>query len=78
MKLYKLKDLVEVLSTPLSTLQNWARTGYIPAFKVAQSWCVRESDLDKWLEDLKEKGALTPSSDDLDTLENPAAVSEVD
>jgi len=52
MKLYKLKDLVEVLSTPLSTLQNWARTGYIPAFKVAQSWCVRESDLDKWLEDL--------------------------
>ena len=77
MKLYKLKDLVEVLSTPLSTLQNWARTGYIPAFKVAQSWWVRESDLDKWLEDLKEKGALTPSSEDLDISQNLASESEV-
>ena len=77
MKLYKLKDLVEVLSTPLYTLQNWARTGYIPAFKVAQSWCVRESDLDKWLEDLKEKGAPTPSSEDLDISQNLASESEV-
>lgn len=77
MKLYKLKDLVEVLSTPLSTLQNWARTGYIPAFKVAQSWCVRESDLDMWLEDLKEKGAPTPSSEDLDISQNLASESEV-
>ena len=78
MNLLKLSVVSVLTSIPVSTLRRLSAEGKFPAFKVGKSYRVKEVDLEKWLEDLKEKGALTPSSDDLDTLENLASVSEVD
>ena len=65
MKLLTLDDCAELTAIPKSTLRKWAKENKFPAFKVERNWRVDEEDLNHWLVGKKERGAVTPLSQDL-------------
>ena len=52
---YSAKEVAEILNVSLPTVYEWARTkpeyGGIPSFKFGSRVLIRESDLQKWIDD---------------------------
>jgi len=44
------KDVAEYLKMSNRAIQDWTKSGYIPAFKLVGSWRYRKSEIDNWLE----------------------------
>ena len=50
-KLLTLRQVSDMLGTPIKTLYDWAPAGKLPgAVKLNGSWRVREDKLKKWIE----------------------------
>ena len=65
-KLFTLTQVSELTSTPVSTLRKWAKDKTFPAFKLPSgAWRITEEDYEHWLVQIKERGAVTPLSQDL-------------
>ena len=64
MRLLNLEQVSELISIPVSTLRKWAKSKYLPAFKLGTNWRVSEEDLSQWiaeqkLEEKKERGVFS-------------------
>jgi len=53
MRLLNLKQVSELISIPVSTLRKWAKSKYLPAFKLGTNWRVSEEDLSQWIAEQK-------------------------
>ena len=67
MRLLNLEQVSELISIPVSTLRKWAKSKYLPAFKLGTNWRVSEEDLSQWiaeqkLEEKKKEELLAPLS----------------
>ena len=45
-----LKEVAKYLKMSNRAIQDWTKSGYIPAFKLVGSWRFRKSEIDNWLE----------------------------
>ena len=50
-----LEETAKYLKIGKSTLYKMAREGKIPAVKIANQWRFRKEEIDRWLEEIKEK-----------------------
>jgi len=50
-----LEETAKYLKIGKSTLYKMAREGKIPAVKVANQWRFRKEDIDKWLQEIRDK-----------------------
>lgn len=48
---YSLPDLEPMLGVSYRTLQNWVKTGYLPAVKITNKWRISETDLLKFIQE---------------------------
>jgi excisionase family DNA binding protein len=67
MRLLNLEQVSELISIPVSTLRKWAKSKYLPAFKLGTNWRVSEEDLSQWiakqkLEEKKKEESSAPLS----------------
>ena len=53
MRLLNLEEVSELISIPVSTLRKWAKSKYLPAFKLGTNWRVSEEDLSQWIAEQK-------------------------
>ncbi len=51
-----LEETARYLKIGKSTLYKMAREGKIPAVKIANQWRFRKDDVDKWLQEIRNKG----------------------
>ena len=54
-----LKETAKYLKIGKSTLYKMAREGKIPAVKIANQWRFRKEDIDKWLQEIRNKEILS-------------------
>ena len=54
-KLMTVEQIAEYLQVDEYTIYAWARKGKMPAFKVGRFWRFRTEDIDKWLEEARNK-----------------------
>ena len=54
-----LEETAKYLKIGKSTLYKMAREGKIPAVKIANQWRFRKEDIDKWLQEIRNKEILT-------------------
>jgi len=54
-----LEDTAKYLKIGKSTLYKMAREGKIPAMKIANQWRFRKEDIDKWLQEIRNKEILS-------------------
>lgn len=54
-KLMTLVDVAEYLRIGKRTAYGWAKSAKLPAFKVGGTWRFDRTDIDRWVEDQKEK-----------------------
>ena len=50
-----LEETAKYLKIGKSTLYKMAREGKIPAVKIANQWRFRKEDIDKWLQEIRNK-----------------------
>ncbi len=48
-------EVAQYLKVEESTIYTWANQGKIPAIKIGHFWRFRKEDIDKWLEERKNK-----------------------
>ena len=53
-----LEETAKYLIIGKSTLYKMAREGKIPAVKIANQWRFRKEDIDKWLQEIRNKEIL--------------------
>ena len=71
MRLLNLEQVSELISIPVSTLRKWAKSKYLPAFKLGTNWRVSEEDLSQWIAEQKlEEKKKEESSAPLSTSKN--------
>jgi excisionase family DNA binding protein len=56
MEFYTLQEIADLLKTPLSTIQKFARSGKLKAIKIGKSYRVEAEDLQRFLESQKKGG----------------------
>ncbi len=54
-----LEETAKYLKIGKSTLYKMAREGKIPAVKIANQWRFRKEDIDKWLQEIRNKEILS-------------------
>jgi len=54
-----LEETAKYLKIGKSTLYKMAREGKIPAVKIANQWRFRKEDIDKWLQEIRNKKILS-------------------
>lgn len=54
-KFFTVKDLADILKVSEKTIYRLIESKEIQAFKIGQSWRIKESDLQKFLEDRSNK-----------------------
>ena len=54
-----LEETAKYLKIGKSTLYKMAREGKIPAVKIANQWRFRKDDIDKWLQEIRNKELLS-------------------
>jgi excisionase family DNA binding protein len=54
-----LEETAKYLKIGKSTLYKMAREGKIPAVKIANQWRFRKDDIDKWLQEIRNKEILS-------------------
>jgi len=54
-----LEETAKYLKIGKSTLYKMAREGKIPAVKIANQWRFRKEDIDKWLQEIRNKELLS-------------------
>ena len=54
-----LEETAKYLKIGKSTLYKMAREGKIPAVKIANQWRFRKEDIDKWLQEIRDKAILS-------------------
>ncbi|MDL1971117.1 MAG: helix-turn-helix domain-containing protein [Candidatus Desulfofervidaceae bacterium] len=54
-----LEETAKYLKIGKSTLYKMAREGKIPAVKIANQWRLRKEDIDKWLQEIRNKEILS-------------------
>ena len=54
-----LEETAKYLKIGKSTLYKMAREGKIPAVKIANQWRFRKEDIDKWLQEIRNKKVLS-------------------
>jgi excisionase family DNA binding protein len=54
-----LEETAKYLKIGKSTLYKMAREGKIPAVKIANQWRFRKEDIDKWLQEIKNREILS-------------------
>ena len=55
-----LEETAKYLKIGKSTLYKMARKGKIPAVKIANQWRFIKEDIDKWLQEIRNKEILSP------------------
>ena len=55
-----LEETARYLKIGKSTLYKMARKGKIPAVKIANQWRFIKEDIDKWLQEIRNKEILSP------------------
>jgi len=58
-KIMTLEETAKYLKIGKSTLYKMAREGKIPAVKIANQWRFRKEDIDKWLQEIRNKELLS-------------------
>ena len=53
-----LEETAKYLRIGKSTLYKMAREGKIPAVKIANQWRFRKEDIDKWLQEIRDKAKM--------------------
>lgn len=56
-ELMTLDEVARHLRIGKRTAYAWAKSGKLPAFKVGGSWRFDRADIQKWVQEQKEKGA---------------------
>lgn len=54
-----LEETAKYLKIGKSTLYKMVREGKIPAVKIANQWRFRKEDIDKWLQEIRNKEILS-------------------
>ncbi|WP_022669918.1 helix-turn-helix domain-containing protein [Hippea alviniae] len=54
-----LEETAKYLKIGKSTLYKMAREGKIPAVKIANQWRFRKEEIDKWLQEIRNKEILS-------------------
>jgi len=54
-----LEETAKYLKIGKSTLYKMTREGKIPAVKIANQWRFRKEDIDKWLQEIRNKEILS-------------------
>ena len=54
-----IEETAKYLKIGKSTLYKMAREGKIPAVKIANQWRFRKEDIDKWLQEIRNKEILS-------------------
>jgi len=54
-----LEEIAKYLKIGKSTLYKMAREGKIPAVKIANQWRFRKEDIDKWLQEIRNKEIIS-------------------
>lgn len=50
-----IKDVADYLKLTERTLYRLAQEGQVPGFKVGNSWRFKRADIERWIEDQKER-----------------------
>jgi len=58
LSLLTLRQTADVLQMSQRTVLRMLKSKQLPAFKLGHQWCVRESELAKWLKGLNERQGL--------------------
>jgi excisionase family DNA binding protein len=58
MKIYTLEELEQILKIPIFTLRKYLRNGNLRGSKIGKHWRVSEDQLDQFLQDTENRGAL--------------------
>ena len=54
-----IEETAKYLKIGKSSLYKMAREGKIPAVKIANQWRFRKEDIDKWLQEIRDKAILS-------------------
>ncbi len=60
-RLMTVEQMAEYLQVDQYTIYAWTRKGEMPAFKVGRFWRFRKDEIDKWLEDQRNKSKSSKS-----------------
>lgn len=50
---YTLPEIADMLKVSRQTVYRWVKSGELPAFKLGHDWRIKDSDLQKFIEERK-------------------------